>query len=386
MKRYELFSIVILFVVLCFTGCQNDTETFDNKIYIDNNKVGTILLKKDMESLERVIQASVPKPAETDFMITYEIAPSLVNVYNSTYYNHATMLPEECYEIGDGQVRIPKGSTKSTELTVRFKNLSVLDRELMYVLPVTIADADIAILESARTCYYVFKGAALINTVANINENNIYVSWKNPSVVSRLYKLTAEALVRADKLDNKISTLMGIEGKFLIRLGDSEPSNQIQIATEMDNVTSADWILPIKTWVHVAVTYNYATGLVEMYIDGKKKTEQTLEFRSFVNWGVAHSDESDGKPRCFWIGYSYDKERYFNGDICECRIWNRILSEEEINVKDHFYYVDSNSEGLVAYWKFDDADSNTIKDHTTNGNDATASYTLVWKPVELPQK
>lgn len=388
MKQYKLFFNLILLATICFiSGCQDDIETFDNKVYIDSSSaVGTILLKKDVVNLERIVQASIPKSAETNFVITYKAEPALVSTYNSAYYDNAIILPEENYEIPEAQAKIFKGSTKSTEITVRFKNLTSLDRELIYVLPVTIADANVSILESARTSYYVFKGAALVNTVANISENNVYVAWKNSSVVNRLYRLTAEALVRADKLDNKISTLMGIEGKFLIRMGDSEPSNQIQVATEVDNVTSTDWVLPTKTWVHLAVTYNYATGLVEVYIDGKKKTAQTLEFRSYVNWGVAHSDESNGKPRCFWIGYSYDKERYFDGDICECRIWNRVLSEEEINEKDHFYYVDPNTEGLVAYWKFDDASGNTIKDHTANGNDATASYTLLWKSVELPQK
>lgn len=388
MKQNKVFIPMILLAIICFIyGCQNNMETFDNKVYIDNNtKVGTLLLKKETVSLERTIQTAVPKPAEMDLTISYKADPSLVDAYNSAYYDNAIMLPDENYEIPETEVKIFKGSTKSTELTVYFKNLTTLDRELIYVLPVTISDANIPILESARTTYYVIKGAALINSVANISENNVYVAWKNPSVVNRLYRLTAEALIRADKLDNKISTLMGIEGKFLIRIGDSEPSNQIQISTEEGNATSADWVLPTKTWVHVAVTYNYATGLIEVYIDGKKKTAQTVDFRSYVNWGVQHSDESNGRPRCFWIGYSYNKERYLDGDICECRIWNRVLSEQEINAKDHFYYVAPDSDGLVAYWKFDDASGNTIKDHTINGNDATASYALRWKPVELPQK
>lgn len=56
----------------------------------------------------------------------------------------------------------------------------------------------------------------------------------------------------------------------------------------------------------------------------------------------------NGKPRCFWIGYSYNNERWLDADIAEVRIWNRVLSEEEINAKDHAYEVDPNSEGLVA--------------------------------------
>lgn len=42
--------------------------------------------------------------------------------------------------------------------------------------------------------YYVFKGAALINKVANINKNNVYVDWVNPNVVQNMKTMTAEAL------------------------------------------------------------------------------------------------------------------------------------------------------------------------------------------------
>ena len=61
---------------------------------------------------------------------------------------------------------------------------------------------------------------------------------------------------------------------------------------------------------------------------------------SSVSLGAAHSDESNGKPRCFWIGYSYNKDRFFDGVISEVRIWNRALTAEEIQATNHFYTVD----------------------------------------------
>lgn len=389
MKQYQLYFIFIFLGTIGFmSGCQDDMETFGNKVYIDgNSKVGTLLVKKEVETLEKIIRTAVPKPAETDLKITYRADSLLAEVYNLTYFDNAIALPEENYEIPEAQVMINKGSTKSTDLTVCFKNLTKLDHDLTYVLPVTISEANIPILESARTTYFILKGAALINTVANIRDNKVYVAWKNSSVVSRMYRLTAEALVRADKFDNQINTLMGIEEKFLIRMGDAGvSSNQLQVATEEDKVTSSDWIIPTKEWVHVAVTFEYTTGRIQVFINGKKKMEQFTNYRTSINWGVKHSDETNGQPRCFWIGYSYNGERNFNNDICECRIWNRVLTEAEINAKDHFYFVDPTSSGLVAYWKFNDETSTSIKDYTVNGNNATASKPLIWKQVELPQK
>ena len=74
---------------------------------------------------------------------------------------------------------------------------------------------------------------------------------------------------------------------------------------------------------------------------------------SSVNFGVKHSDESDGKPRCFWIGYSYASDRYFDGQISEVRIWNKALTPEEVNAPDRFYQVAAASDGLEASWKID---------------------------------
>ena len=46
------------------------------------------------------------------------------------------------------------------DITVSFKNLTELDREKVYVLPVTVDQASIGVLKSSGTMYYVLKGAA----------------------------------------------------------------------------------------------------------------------------------------------------------------------------------------------------------------------------------
>lgn len=88
----------------------------------------------------------------------------------------------------------------------------------------------------------------------------------------------------------------------------------------------------------------------------------------------------------FWIGYSYEDGRFLDGDICECRVWNRILTQEEIQAKNHFYTVSPEAEGLVAYWKFDEGAGIVVKDHTNNGNNIASSKPLTWKAIELPAK
>ena len=49
------------------------------------------------------------------------------------------------------------------------------------------------------------------------------------------------------------------------------------------------------------------------------------------------------------------------------------------------YEVDPASEGLVAYWKFNEGAGNVITDQTGHGNDITGSGDPTWVQVEIPK-
>ena len=65
------------------------------------------------------------------------------------------------------------------------------------------------------------------------------------------------------------------------------------------------------------------------------------------------------------------------------RVWNVYRPAEEISTKT--YIVDPHSEGLIAYWKFNEGTGSKIIDHTGNGNDLTGNTTPTWINVELPE-
>src|SRR5699024_9990550 len=159
-----------------------------------------------------------------------------------------------------------------------------LDREVAYVLPVSIISADIELLHSQKTTYFVFKGAALINVVADIEKNYLQPKWNNSTVLNNLTQMTAEALINArDFRNGEISTSMEIEGDFLIRIGDANfERNQIQIATSNGNFPDRDSSkgLPTKEWVLIAMTFD--KGAVNVYVNGKLQSEGSVG-KSSVN-------------------------------------------------------------------------------------------------------
>ena len=390
MKKYNsIFSLFVLLLAVNVVSCQDDAESFDSKVITGDvsKKVATHLLKPGVDEMLQTFQATIPQPVESDIHIVYKAEPSLVTTYNEIYYDAAVALPEDYYEVKESNVIINKGSVVSTDVVLHFKDLTALNSNLVYVLPVTVAESDWELLESARTVYYVFKGAALINTVANIKERRLKPNYLHAGVLNGLRTITVEALVRADELNNKISTLMGIEGKFLLRFSDQGlPGNQLQLATTSTNATNPNWTIETGKWVHIAFTYDGNTGQSEMFVDGVSRGYGNKTIRTTVNWGYSYPVEEETElKRGFWSGYSYEAARYLDGDICECRIWNRVLTVEEIQAKNHFYYVDPKSEGLVAYWKFDEGQGMSITDYAS-GNNLTANKDLTWKPLELPEK
>lgn len=384
MKLKNIYKVSLLMLGITLAACSDDVENFDNKVYVQaSDKTSTVLLKSTVPTAEVSLQVAMARPQDNDVTVTFKADPSKVSVYNTFYGAEAEALPEGHYAIANPEVSIKAGGVTSDDVTVNFTGLNTLDSEKIYVLPVTIEKASIGVLESGSTMYYVFKGAALINTVPNLTKNLVWVQWDNPSVASDLRKLTAEALIRVDKFGKMLTSVMGIEGYFLIRIGDAGiPENQLQLATRNGNLSNADLVIPTNEWTHIALTYDADNGgEVVIYINGKEMLRDTKDCGG-INWAQTRTDEGNG----FWIGHSYNRDRWLEGNICEVRVWNRVLSKDEINSNDHFYEVNPQSDGLVSYWRFNEGAGTSILDHTGNGNNATAVEAITWNAVELPAK
>ncbi len=215
------------------------------------------------------------------------------------------------------------------------------------------------------------RPAGLISCVADMRKSRTHFSSFKNSAALNVNSWTMEALINVQEARNTgtLSSIMGIEDCCLLRMGDASiPWNQLQVAFTGGNVTSSSLKLEdLNRWYHVAVVYDYDTRTISIYIDGKKMHSEKTTDRS-QNFAKAYQGSEASWNRAFWIGYSYTSERYFPGYMSEMRIWNKPLSEEEINATNHFYQVEPTSEGLVGYWKLDDASGYIVKDYSPSGN------------------
>lgn len=379
---------ILLFGVLCLAfslvGCTENDENFDNKLFISTSVfTEDVLFKAGMPNQVSDISVAIAKPEDHEIKVTIAPDPALLETYKLTYYEEdVELLPEEFYSMEETTTVINAGSIASTSLPVTFVNIGNLDINKVYVLPVTIRSVEgVDVLQSAKTYYYVFRAASLVNVVANMNRNRAYPDFNNDPKFNNLSQNTMEILFKANSFSNGISTLMGIERHYLLRLGDSEPSNQLQIASTT-NVSSSELQFESGVWYHLAVVFD--GGYVTVYVNGVEKLSRAYVGRTSVNLGAKHHNEEDGR-RVFWIGYSYEAQRYFDGVVAEARIWNRALTAEEIKAPNHFYFVDPASDGLIAYWKFDEGAGTKVIDYAS-GYDLTFDNEPVWVPVSLPEK
>jgi hypothetical protein len=368
------------FCSLVLGSCQNndidDEHHYDNKVFVTSQQVrDDLLIKETISEATRSISYRLADPLDREVNISFDAAPQLTAAYNLAFNDNAQVLAADYYEIPVKSVTIKAGDISSDDVVVNFKNTNKLDKSRRYVLPVTITDADIEVLDSKRTAYFIFKGAALINVVANIEKIYFPISWKTD--MSNVNAITVEALLRSDDWeagrDNALSSIFGIEGRFLLRIGDADrPRDQLQCVAPGGNFPAPNAVagLPTKEWVHIAVVYDAGTHERIYYKDGVKVySDENATYALNLTSGC-------------YIGKSYDNTRWLPGDISEVRIWNIQRTGEEIAKNP--YEVDPHASGLVAYWKFNEGTGSAIKDHTGNGNDITASGTPTWVNVELP--
>lgn len=411
---YKLNKIAITSIAcIAAIACSKQGENFENKVFIQANSYKNevkVATDEGVKELSKEISVAVAKPMSEDIKVIFKKSSDLLETYRNAYYDSkAELLPDANCDLSGVEAVIRKGDVASDKVNIKFTGLDKLDYTKNYVLPVSIEAGNASVLSRAKTMYFVVKEASLVNFVADMKSNRAWPIWDGFEKVKDLEAFTMECLVNCHGFStkNKILTIMGIEDHFLIRIGDTTiPENQIQIAcavkdaegtTHRGSVSTAAMQLKREHWYHIAVTFN--KGIIKVYIDGKLRGEgdlstiamppgkEPIPFKK-VDFSAPHSDESDGKPRCFWVGYSYDDKRSLNGMIAEARVWNRILEIEEINKPNHFYklYPSDINESLVAYWKFDEGTGKLIRDHSIYGKNLTADHDLVWHSVDLPVK
>ena len=150
MKKITSY-LALAAVAMAFIACSDDTETVANRIY-DTSAMepSTVLIDGMAESAVQTFTVKMANPTDRDETVTYGVEPSLVERYNAIY-GTAIMLPAENYELTQPTATIIAGAVESDDVVVTVKNLTSLDRNLVYVLPVTVVSSSVEVLAVSYT-------------------------------------------------------------------------------------------------------------------------------------------------------------------------------------------------------------------------------------------
>lgn len=439
-NQYLFFAVTALLALNACTSYDADDKKFGNVVYLDVAKttdVQSAIIKKTLDETDRTFSATLAYPSSEDVTVSLSVNPALASRYNARFGTQWPVLDRKYYELSSETITIPAGKTTSEVVKLHFKDLlgegeaaaGELPLNETYLLPVTIANSSVSVLQSSSTVFYLVKRSSNITTAAQLTDNWInFPTLDKYSEQSMVFNghtaMTYEALIYIDDFAStdsngdpvNISTVMGIEDYLLLRIGDTNFSRyQLQFdgsGASFGKFPKTDDTKNLQKgqWYHVACTYDQTTRMVRIYVNGKIQSEGTemgvtapsetnrINFarRALYDLYSKTTNPADKKAyedlgynnwadaRQLFISYSYNQFRPLNGKIAEARVWSVARTPEQI--WESMYEVDPKSEGLLGYWKFNEGKGDIVYDQTGRGNDGVAEKPLEWPDgVEIPE-
>ena len=392
-KLYQCFAAaVLLFLpVACDNTDYSEKSPFDNSAYLNiaaSKNTETFTFNRKVTSQTKTFAVKLSYPAGDDVKVSLKVDASLTSEYNAKNDTHYEILPAEHYQLSKDRVVVPAGKTTSEEVSIKFLKLDELEIDATYLCPLSIGGAEgVGVMDGSRTMYYLVRRSSAITTAMNLK--NVYVTVPGfdkgsptADVVNNLSSVTMEAIIRVNSFQQEISSIMGIEQYFLMRIGDSNfPNQQLQVQSTFGKFpeSSKQKLLLPGEWYHVALTWDLANTTIAFYVNGQLQSISNVHGKSYLTTSIlgdkAPDDECGNGGDCnFYFGRSYgeshDISRQFDGEICEARIWNVARTQEQIweNMND---IPDPTEEpALCAYWKFDEGTGMEVEDRTGHGNNA----------------
>lgn len=393
MKKYLYLLLASLFVI---AGCKSEPDFGDN-VYVTGTLTSQTVkfLVEGNTGLGLTVTSSTK--VDQDVKVTLQANPTLLDQFNSTTGRNCQLPPEGSYSIEGNEVIIKEGKVQSTQLEV-FADADKLKEGVSYCLPISIHSVDgsgLKVLESSRTAYVLLTKVIRIK-VAYLARNysmDVPSFGGDESPVKALNAMTLEMKVMPVSFPSNatsgssISSLCGCEENVLFRFGDGagNPTNRLQFMAAIGSAAHPDkkdhynaWA-PIDfepgRWYHFAAVYD--GQFLRVYLDGKQIQSVETKNGGTINLGMAY----DGHKwtDTFSIGRSVGHQRFFDGCVSECRVWNVARTQAEL--EDGVCYVAPTTPGLIAYWRFNGQlqEDGTVLDETGHGYNAHPSGIAQWK-------
>lgn len=303
-------------------------------------------------------------PVKVDTEVSLAIDNSLLEEFNKKNVSSYESLPETDLELSETSVVISEGQVASKPVYVKLTTFEHFADGSTYVIPVTITSVkgELEPLEAERTIYLKISRTLILSSIdinnAGFSSTFVYSDDKmksmgNYTIEIKIYPYSwngmTPSLSRLCSFGDKNNG-----GSLLYRFGEKNAEDVLQIKTPGGELIS-NTHYELNKWTMLSVVYNGSN--IALFNDGVKDVDNA-------------SNAEDLKWQCIELGMSwtdYGSKQLYHGRISEVRVWDRALTSGEI--KAGLCGVPANSEGLVAYYKFNEKDGTVFVDATGNGYD-----------------
>ena len=374
MIRYIVAAVLIALVI---AACDSEGDKFDYQ------KVGLLISGTEQVPVQRFTVEDLPAACAVTVKATRRcskavtvrlaIDTALVRSYNAKHGTAYYPVPASAVTLENSEVTIPEGEALSSSAQVKVLSTDDFIEGATYVIPVTISQVEGdggEVIESSRTIFLQISRIISFYSLENSQQASSNYIFPDDKMVN-LTNYTIEFKVYSYRFGNvgNIKRVLSIEGK------NEEEANMFRFG---ENGSAGgdilQWVLPggrcfssthFKTnrWYLVSCTYDGST--FKMYVDGVEDAQtsgsgKATPFQRFelgMSWG------------------NYRSSQFFQGRLCEVRVWNRALTASEISMG--FAGVNAHSDGLVAYWKMNEGEGHIFHDATGHGYDM--DWTDTWR-------
>lgn len=309
---------------------------------------------------------------EKDVTVTVSVGDtSAVKAYNESHNSDYVTVTADKVSVSSTTVTIPAGTATSEALSVTLNDFSFIKNGVKYMIPVTIKEVsgtDFEVLESSRTVFIRLARTISFYTLS-LDDIGMYSEFEfaaDKEVPLPQYTLEVKCYPTNLKHDGAEQicrlctfaddTKASSSRQNLFRFNENgRPWRSLQIVTPSGGDYTTTTLFEENQWYMLSAVFDGTT--FQLYINGEPDAtaiggDQSTVFQR-IELGMS------------WT--SYGSSQSFSGRICEMRVWDYPRTKGQI--QSALCGTDPTSEGLIAYWKFNQSSGTTFFDETGHGYD-----------------
>ena len=235
-------------------------------------------------------------------------------------------------------------------------------------------------------------------TVASVNFDGVDDYLHRASFIKGLNEVAIMAWAKSDTGNSTHMVIAGedIGVKLWLKNGNRPRLTIKSVGNAQQTIGSNATRINLNEWHHLAGTYTSTTGELKLYVDGELVDSGNVGGTGAV---IKNTGKSNGNFEIGRLSRAVDNKQYFKGDIDEVRVFNTLLSQNQIqqmvyqevednsgNIKGSIVPKDIEDiptstkirwSNLIAYYPMKDIKNVKILDHSGNSRDIFLADGLV---------